>query len=749
MTHYIQRLLRASARSAVAALLLSTGVAKAQTQDTGGDSSYSSVMQLEKLNSSITIDGTPDEAAWRTITPLPLTVVRPVFEDQATQRTEIRVGYDANYIYAAGHFYEDDASLIRMNSLQRDIWSGDDSFQLHLDTFNDNENSFWFWVTAAGTKGESAVTNDGEGNAVNSSWNTYWDAATTRTSEGWFVEIRIPLANLQFQPRDGQATIGLTTGRLISRTNELIVFPSIHPKWKHYKASRAQDVRFELASNKKLTHMTPFVSSGYNYRPALSSDESRFTSLTDQSRDVGLDVKFNLTRNLTLDLTANTDFAQVEADDQKINFTQFSLFFPEKRQFFQERAGIFNFSMARSSRLFHGRRIGLDANGTPVPIVAGAKLVGRVADWDVGVFNVQTARKGDTGPENFSVWRLRRKVFNPFSTLGALVTTRMGGDGVYNLGYGIDGAFKIASNDYLTLKWSQTADENSGGFTGDASQSYLNLERRSITGLHYFLQVGRVGNSYNPGVGFVSQRDITVGTSVIAYNIFTDDHKWLRSYQPSIVFIRKYRNDTGQLERNYIGPWVEFRTKRGDYGWIEPRFYFYDQQFGFSLSDEVRIEEGKHTWKDIQFFYQMSNGRRLRTDFNIELGGFYDGTMRKATVGPVWNASRFLEIGGEYEFTDLKFESRDLSLRTHLMRLKMRVAANTKLSASAFLQYNSLAKVVEGNVRMRYNFEDGRDFWLVYNEGLNTERTVHGIEPELPFSNGRTLIFKYTHTHSI
>ncbi len=735
---------------AVVFLFASCPTAFAQTRDdSGGQTASASIVQLSRLRGDVIIDGSPDEDVWRSILPLPLTVVRPVFEATASQRTEIRVAFDDEYLYASGKFYEDDASLIRMNSLQRDIWSGDDAFQIHLDTFNDNENSFRFWVTPAGTKGESAVTNDGEGNAVNGSWNTYWDAATTRTSEGWFVEIRIPLTNLQFQPVDGRATIGLTTGRLIARTNELIIYPSIAPRWKHYKPSQAQDVSFEMSENRKLTHFTPFVSSGYNTAKALSTDQSKYRTLTDQTQDIGLDVKFNLTRNLTLDLTANTDFAQVEADDQKINFTQFSLFFPEKRQFFQERAGIFNFRMARGSRLFHGRRIGLDSGGTPVPIVAGAKLVGRVSDWDVGAFNVQTARSGAIGPENFSVLRLRRKIFNQFSTLGVLATTRIGTGGVYNAGYGFDGIFRVVGNDYLTLKWSQTRDQESDGFSLDVSQSYFHWQRRSITGLNYFLEIGRVGTAYNPGIGFVNQRDITVGTSVIAYNILTDDHAWLQSYQPSIVAIRKYRNDTGELERNYIGPWVEFTTKRGDYGWIEPRFYFYDQQTGFSLSDEVDIEAGRYTWSDLQLFYQMSTGRRLRIDFNVEIGGFYDGKMRKALVGPTWNASRFLEIGGEYEFTDLDFKKRDLSLQTHLLRMKFRLAANTRMSVSAFLQYNSLAEVVEGNVRFRYNFKDGQDLWLVYNEGLNTKRVRHGIEPDLPISNGRTLIFKYTHTLSI
>ena len=145
----------------------------------------------------------------------------------------------------------------------------------------------------------------------------------------------------------------------------------------------------------------------------------------------------------------------------------------------------------------------------------------------------------------------------------------------------------------------------------------------------------------------------------------------------------------------------------------------------------------------------MSSGRRFRTDLNIEVGGFYDGTMRKIGIGPTWNVSRFFELGGEYEYTDLEFEDRGVDLKTHLLRLKIRAATDAHLSLSAFIQYNSVAEVFEGNIRFRYNFTDGQDLWLVYNDGLNTQRNRHGIEPDLPLSDSRTIIFKYTHTISI
>jgi len=322
--------------------------AKAQTAD--DSAGLPTIPALTVLSSQPVVDGRVTDEEWSRVEALPLTVIRPVFEAEPSQQTEVRIAYDEEYLYASAVMYETDPSLIRMNSLQRDIWRGDDAFHLHLDTFNDNESGYWFWVTPAGTKGESLVINDAEGaGAVSNSWNTIWDAAVTRTSHGWSVEMRIPLRNLSFRRTDGPTTIGVTTGRLIARTNELITWPAVDPRWDHHKPSRSQDVSIVIPDLDPVIHVTPYTASRA-FRTAKAAQDGFDTG---QDVDFGVDAKVNLTRNLTLDLTANTDFAQVEADDQQINFTEFSLFFPEKRQFFQERAGIFNFRMARSSRLFH------------------------------------------------------------------------------------------------------------------------------------------------------------------------------------------------------------------------------------------------------------------------------------------------------------------------------------------------------------------------------------------------------------
>ena len=208
---------------------------------------------------------------------------------------------------------------------------------------------------------------------------------------------------------------------------------------------------------------------------------------------MGLDLKYNLTPNLTLDVTANTDFAQVEADDQQINLTRFSLFFPEKRQFFQERAGIFDFDTGeQSSRLFHSRRIGL-VDGTPIRILGGARVVGRINEWDIGFLNMQTARQDGLPTENFGVLRVRKKAFNEYSTVGGMVTSRLDEDGTYNVVYGLDGIVRMFGDEYLTLKWVHSFDEtriNQENYSPlNAGRAVFNWTRRKIEGLNYDLGI--------------------------------------------------------------------------------------------------------------------------------------------------------------------------------------------------------------------------------------------------------------------
>jgi len=372
-----------------------------------GPAAAQTPMTLPRIEGPITLDGRSTEPAWQEIEPLPMTMYQPTYEGGVRERTEVRVAYDDEYLYVLGRLYDSHPEDIRANSLHRDRYSGDDTFAIILDTFNDNENALWFFTTPTGVRFDMAVSNDAEGGlggTVNSNWDTFWSAEARQTDEGWFAEMRIPLSSLGFQSEGERVTMGMTTYRYIARRNERYIFPAIPPDWSlgFAKPSQAQDVVLNGVESRRPVYFTPYVLGGVEQEARLAEDETTYRQHRDLTRELGGDLKYNLTNNLTLDLTANTDFAQVEADPQRVNLTRFSLFFPEKRRFFQERASTFAFNTGGNDRLFNSRRIGL-VEGEPVRIWGGARLVGRVGNWDVGVLNMQTAEDEalDVPSENF------------------------------------------------------------------------------------------------------------------------------------------------------------------------------------------------------------------------------------------------------------------------------------------------------------------------------------------------------------
>src|SRR5688572_10285887 len=410
-------------------------------------------LELTRLDSAITFDGMPDESAWQRIPVLPLTTYAPVFRAAPKQRTEIRVAYDDDFFYAAGWFYDDDPGGIRVNSLYRDRWNGDDALAIYIDAFNDNQNAKWFGTTPAGMRFDLLVSDDGV--TTNDNWDSFWTSKTTVTDEGWFAEVRIPFSSLGFQTgSDGRAVMGLTVTRLVSRINERVTFPAIDPKFPFRRPSSAHDVVVRNVRSRTPFYITPYVLGGAS-RDVVPTPGFGFRRGTDTARDAGIDVRYPLSGNLTLDLTANTDFAHVEADDQQVALDRFPLFFPERRRFFQEGASIFDFAAAGGARLFHSRRIGLTDAGAPVMILGGARLVGKVGLWDVGLLEMQTDDHGDIAGENFGVLRLRRPVLNSSSTAGLMLTSFAGG-GRSNFAVGGDTSLRVHGDEYVGLKWAGT-----------------------------------------------------------------------------------------------------------------------------------------------------------------------------------------------------------------------------------------------------------------------------------------------------
>jgi hypothetical protein len=711
-------------------------------------------LDLPRLDGPITLDGRSTEPAWDDVEPLPLTMYQPTHEGGIRERTEIRIAYDDEYLYVAGRLYDANPDAIRANSLYRDRYSGDDTFAVILDTFNDDENALWFFTTPTGVRFDMAVSNDAEGGfgqTVNSNWDTFWSAEAVQTDEGWFAEMRIPLSSLGFQADDDRVTMGLSTYRYIARRNERYVFPNIPPNWSlgFAKPSQMRTVVLRNVESERPVYVTPYVLGGVDRQARLRDDGTAYRHAQDVTREIGGDLRYNVTNNLTLDLTANTDFAQVEADPQRVNLTRFSLFFPEKRRFFQERASTFAFNTGGNDRLFNSRRIGL-VDGEPVRIYGGARLVGRVDDWDVGVLNMQTAAAEDRGvpSENFGVARVRRRVFNRTSYAGGIVTTRLGRDGSYNVGYGLDGVFRLVGDEYLTVKGAQTVDHalvRTDGFDPGASTlGLLRWERRRTDGLHYQGTVTRAGADYRPDVGFITRRDFTELEGRMAYGWFPPDAASLRKVTPEASGALALRNEDGSVQSASVEhEWgVEFNDGREVEAEAELRVE--DLRNPLSFPEATTVPAGRYTFGNVALSHQPPEGQLLRTEASTSVGPFFDGWRWQGEVSPTWNPSAHLELGGTYQANLVRFPDRDDRFVAHVARARVRVALNAKVSTNAFLQYNSAASLATADVRFRYNFGQGNDLWIVYNERLNRDRMR--TTPVLPRTDARSLLVKYTYT---
>ena len=289
----------------------------------------------------ITFDGQVNEAVWKSITPVPMVQYEPNAGAPPTEKTEIRFAYDAKYFYVSMRAYDRDPDGIRSTSLYRDRIAGSDHLELLLDTYNDNETAYVFTTTPTGIRHDLEISNDATGGTISSaSWlnrdfNTFWDAESTISEEGWFTEIRIPFSSLRFQETDGRVIMGLTVQRKVARKQERLVFPAVPPitNWAFLRPSLAQKIVFSGIKPNKTIYITPYTLGGHAKSNELNNTGTEYVAKNEFEKAIGADVKFSITNNLTADFTINTDFAQAEADDQLVNLTRFSLFFPEDSSF--------------------------------------------------------------------------------------------------------------------------------------------------------------------------------------------------------------------------------------------------------------------------------------------------------------------------------------------------------------------------------------------------------------------------------
>jgi len=355
--------------------------------------------EIRKTSRTLNFDGICDEDMWDELEALPMQMFRPNYNGPPTERSEVFMTFDDDNLYLGARLYYENGSVVTVTTKKRDgADGGSDNLGFILDTFNDNENAVGFETNPSGLRSDFSLANDAQTfmgvMPFNREWNTYWDVRTQMAENGWHAEFRIPLSSLRFQEIDGDVTMGMTIWRSIVSKQEWYSFPLASNEFGTlglWKPSQAQKIIFRDMNRKDPIYITPYVLTGVEQTHALNQDHSAYNKLNDPKFNAGLDLKYSLTSNLTMDITLNTDFAQVEVDDQMVNITRFSIFFPEKRQFFLERSSIFTVRTGVFDQLFYSRRIGLE-EGEIIPIIAGARLVGRVGKYDLGFMDMQTLR---------------------------------------------------------------------------------------------------------------------------------------------------------------------------------------------------------------------------------------------------------------------------------------------------------------------------------------------------------------------
>jgi hypothetical protein len=687
---------------------------------------------LPRLAEPVHIDGRPDESVWQDVPPLPMTMFEPESGGNISRSSIVRMAHDGRYLYASGIFV--DEGPVRANSLVRDEYADDDYFNLVIDSFDDGETALWFLVTPLGTRQDGAITNDAEGDAWNHpEFNNVWDAAAEITDTGWTAEMRIPFTSLRFAPVGDTVRLGLIAGRMITRIGERHTYPAIArgPNAAHFKPSLAGNVVLAEVESTHLVRATPYVISRREWTGSASVDQSDGTG-----HDVGGDLKLGLGSRFTLDVTLNTDFAQTEADDERINLGRFDLFFPEKRQFFLERAGAFAFGDRADHRLFHSRTIGLDDTGVPEPIFGGARLTGRASGWEVGALQMfSDASSG--GTEMTGVLRGRRDLEGVGSYVGAMATARRPGIGPRDGAAGLDGALRLRGTHFFTF--SAAASQIEGGDGGPAVE--LALRDRDRRGLTYDVAAGWRHRSYDPPLGFVERVGISFVEGSLTHGAFNNTGR----LQERMVGIRGAlvtRDAFGAVETARGTVHWDGRRRGGGAGSAGVTVVHEALDESFMLAPDVTVPRGDHTFVEATMSVDAPSGWRVRGWAEVSGGEYFDGHRLSVGLHPLVTFSRHLEIAGSVERNHVRFAARGERFRGDIVRLGVRASLDARLSLHALGQYNSATDRLAGNVRVRYAFAEGRDLYLVWNEGHRTSERSAQEERGLDF---RGLAIKYTH----
>ncbi len=690
-------------------------------------------LKAAKATGEITIDGRLDESAWsETQVATNFIQTEPDTDQVSSQKTVIHVLYDQDNLYFGIYVYDSEPDRVIISELKKDFNRYDgDTIEIILDTFHDGRNGYQFAINAAGAKWDAQMTN--EGRETNTNWDAVWNVQTRRVEDGWTAEISIPFRTLKFREMNVQ-TWGINFQRRLRRKNEDSFWSPL---------PRIYDLnRVSLAGTlEDLEGIQP----GANIRvkPYVVSSFGQFADGRRNLRgDAGVDVKYGLTSGLTWDFTYNTDFSQVEADDQQINLTRFSLFFEEKREFFLENSGIFAFGgdarggFRRSDDLilFFSRRIGLSEDGGPIPILGGTRLSGRTGQWELGFLNIHQEEFGATPAANFTVARLRRNIFSS-SDIGVMMVNKESVDSPhFNRVLGADANFRfgqaLSVNSYFVKS-----------FVPDGGGDKKDLAGR--IGVNYKDNVWDFRSSYTSlQEDFVDEMGFTprLGIRKVAgfFGRLTRPES-LRGFIREVNIHAHYDfvlDGEATLETQALD--YHLSTRFQDSSWIEvglnTNLERFREDFRINRNRDIVIPSGAYRFNEYFLIGRSDESRRISGRVRYGIGGFFSGYRHTYELGGTFRWSHKLNTSFEYAHNNINLP--EGHFKTNLLSTRVDYSFSTNIFLNALIQYNNDSRQWSSNVRFNIIHRPLSDFFLVYNERR------HSISGDLI---DRALIAKFTY----
>jgi hypothetical protein len=708
---------------------------------------------------SPTIDGHVIEDLWTRADPFTgFTQQDPVEGAPATERTEVRVLFTATHVYLGIVCFDDPSRVILSQSRRDASLTETDAVIVVLDTFNDSQNAFVFGTNPVGIEYYGQVSREGQTSGLtfgagagggaqrggissfNPNWDGDWIVRAAVTDRGWEAEMAIPLKTLRYSTGTDM-TWGFNVMRNIRHKNEQVYLSPIPRGYTIYRISLAAKLTGLTLPSRRDVKLIPY---------ALASADKDFTRTVDpltRRATVGADFKWGVRPSLTFDATVNTDFAQVEADEEQLNLTRFDLFFPEKRPFFLENASTFQFGQPQSIDLFFSRRIGLSSTGRPIDIVAGSRLSGKVAGgWNVGVLNVQTDEAEDASGRpiapstNFSVLRAQKEVGR--SSYGAIFVGKYAtGDPLssahrWNRAYGADADIQLSSSQRASFFIART---DSPGATGSdqAGRAFYNFTNNlwQVAG-----GISQVGDRFNPEVGFLPRRGFRRPEFRLALQYQPKTIAWIRRVSPHFSSNIFYGLD-GSLQTStvHMHPFEIQPAYGGRFGWFVDRNQDRPTQ-PFTVFDRdgrrVVIPPGLYTWWQNGFEFQHNPSAPITALVRYRIGNYYDGDYRSIEIASDYRFSaRFTASLG---WTRQNAELPDGTFVTNLVPIKVIYSFSPLASVSALVQHNGQTGQFSSNVRLAILNRSGTGLFVVFNDRRDfTDYT--SLE-----TLGRSFVVKYT-----